>query len=73
MSIWRQRPAWKVCGRDSKPLRADFHSILREVRAENNRRFDQINQRIDRLFWAIITIGGGLLAIAVAALVRDLL
>ena len=33
-------------------LRADFHSILREVRAENNRRFDQINQRIDRLFWA---------------------
>ena len=54
-------------------LRADFHSILREVQAENNRRFDQINQRIDRLFWAIITIGGGLLAVAVAALVRDLL
>lgn len=32
-----------------------------------------LNRRIDRVFWAIIGIGGGLLAVAVAALVRTTL
>ena len=31
------------------------------------------NRRIDRLFWAVIGIGGGLLAVAATALIRDAL
>ena len=51
---------------DLENLRADFKSDLAASQADTNR-------RIDRLFWAVIGIGGGLLAAAVAALVRDAL
>ena len=47
-------------------LRADFKSDIGTAQADTTR-------RIDRLFWAIIGIGGGLLAVAAAALIRDTL
>ena len=46
--------------------RADFKSDIATAQGETTR-------RIDRLFWAVIGIGGGLLAVAAAALVRDAL
>ena len=51
---------------DVESLRADFKSDLAEAQTDTNR-------RIDRLFWAVIGIGGGLLAAAAAALIRDAL
>ena len=45
-------------------VRSDFKSDLASAQADTNR-------RIDRLFWAVIGIGGGLLAVAAAALIRD--
>lgn len=51
---------------DVENLRADFKADLAASQADTNR-------RIDRLFWAVIGIGGGLLAIATAALIRDAL
>ena len=46
--------------------RADFKSDIAAAQADTTR-------RIDRLFWAVIGIGGGLLAVAAAALIRDTL
>lgn len=51
---------------DVENLRADFKADLAAAQAETNR-------WIDRLFWAVIGIGGGLLAAATAALIRDAL
>ena len=51
---------------DVENLRADFKSDIAAAQADTNR-------RIDRLFWAAIGIGGGLLAAAAAALIRDAL
>ena len=48
---------------DIGAVRADFKADLVAVQTD-------INRRIDRLFWAVLGIGGGLLAAAVAALVR---
>ena len=45
-------------------VRADLKSDIAASQADTNR-------RIDRLFWAVIGIGGGLLAAAAAALIRD--
>ena len=47
-------------------VRGDFKSDIGVAQADTTR-------RIDRLFWAVIGIGGGLLAVAAAALVRDAL
>ena len=47
-------------------LKAEFKADLASAQAETTR-------RIDRLFWAVIGIGGGLLAVAAAALIRDTL
>ncbi len=47
-------------------VRTDFKSDISAAQVDTNR-------RIDRVFWAIIGIGGGLLAAAIAALVRDAL
>ncbi len=47
-------------------VRTEFKDDLARVQADTNR-------RIDRLFWAVIGIGGGLLAAAAAALLRDAL
>ncbi len=46
--------------------RAELKSDIAAAQADTNR-------RIDRLFWAVIGIGGGLLAAATAALIRDAL
>lgn len=51
---------------DVESLRADFKADLATAQTDTNR-------RIDRLFWAVIGIGGGLLAAAAAALIRDAL
>jgi hypothetical protein len=51
---------------DLSAVRTDFKADLAAAQADTNR-------RIDRLFWAVIGIGGGLLAAAAAALVRDAL
>ena len=48
---------------DVESLRADLHKALAAVQADTNR-------RIDRVFWAMLGIGSGLLAAAVAALLR---
>ena len=47
-------------------VRGDFKTDIGAAQADTTR-------RIDRLFWAVIGIGGGLLAVAAAALVRDAL
>ena len=44
-------------------VRTDFKSDLAAAQAETNR-------RIDRVFWAVIGIGGGLLAVVATALIR---
>ncbi len=51
---------------DLADMRAHFKSDLAAAQVDTNR-------RIDRLFWAVIGIGGGLLAAAAAALLRDAL
>ena len=51
---------------DVESLRGDFKAYLAANQVDTNR-------RIDRLFWAVIGIGGGLLAAAAAALIRDAL
>ncbi len=51
---------------DVENLRAELKSDISAAQADTNR-------RIDRLFWAVIGIGGGLLAVAAAALIRDAL
>ena len=51
---------------DVESLRGDFKADLATNQADTNR-------RIDRLFWAVIGIGGGILAAAAAALIRDAL
>ena len=51
---------------DVESLRGGFKADLAANQADTNR-------RIDRLFWAVIGIGGGILAAAAAALIRDAL
>ena len=63
-------PATKA---DFESLRADLHSTLAAFRDSTNNRIDQLNSRIDRIFWAVIGTGGGLLAVAVAALLWETL
>jgi hypothetical protein len=58
-------------------LRADFKADLATVKTEfkDDLASGQVdtNRRIDRLFRAVTGIGGGLLAAAAAALIRDAL
>ena len=73
---------------DVENLRGDLNSGLSSVRGELNSGLSSVRgdfktdigaaqaettRRIDRLFWAIVGIGGGLLAVAAAALIRDTL
>ena len=62
---------------DVESLRADFKADLAAVKTEfkDDLASGQVdtNRRIDRLFWAVMGIGGGLLAVAAAALIRDAL
>ena len=60
---------------DVENLRADFKAGLSAVRSDfkDDLASNQAdtNRRIDRLSWAVNGIGGGLLAAAAAALIRD--
>ena len=62
---------------DVESLRADFKADLAAARTEFKTDLAtgqaDTNRRIDRLFWAVIGIGGGLLAAAAVALIRDAL
>ena len=62
---------------DVESLRGDLNTGLSAVRTEFKADLGasqaETNRRIDRLFWAVIGIGGGLLAAAAAALIRDAL
>ena len=53
-------------GNGARLLAAMMHG-----QSETNRRIDDCNGRIDRVFWAVLGVGGGLLAAAVAALIRS--
>ena len=51
-------------GYEHLATKADLAQGLKELE-------QRVNGRIDRVFWAIIGIGGGLLAAAATALIRD--
>ena len=57
---------------DVETLRADMLAALSNTEGQVYSALADTNRRIDRLFWAIIGIGGGLLAVAVAAPVRSI-
>ena len=48
-------------------LRTEFRTDL----AETNRRIDENNRRMDRLFYAIIGVGAGVIGTLVAVLLRS--
>ncbi len=60
---------------DIAEVRAEFKTDIAEVRLDFKSDIAaaqrDTNRRIDRLFWAVIGIGGGLLAAAIAALIRN--
>ena len=55
---------------DLAEMEARLLAAMMNGQTENNRRIDDCNGRIDRVFWAVLGVGGGLLAAAVAALIR---
>ena len=56
---------------DLAAMEARLLTAMMNGQAETNRRIDGCNGRVDRLFWAAFGIGGALLAVAVAALIRS--
>ena len=48
-------------------LRTEFRTDM----AETNRRIDESNRRIDRLFYALIGVGAGVIGTLVAVLLRS--
>ena len=55
---------------DLAEMEARLLAAMMNGQSETNRRMDDCNGRIDRVFWAVLGVGGGLLAAAVAALAR---
>ena len=62
---------------EMRQMRAEHQEEIREMRAEHQAdmrqvtgRFDQVNGRIDRLFWAIIGVGGGVIAALIVLILR---
>ena len=49
---------------------SETNRAIMNGQSDNNRRIDNCNGRIDRVFWAVLGVGGGLLAAAVAAMIR---
>ena len=70
-----ERIARIEAGYEHLATKADIAEIRGEMATKSDLADAQAdtNRRIDRLFWAIIGIGGGILAVAVAALIRDAL
>jgi len=62
-------------GYEHSATKADIAEFRGEMATKSDLAANQAdtNRRIDRLFWAVIGIGGGLLAAAAAALIRDAL
>ncbi len=69
---------------DLAEMESRILTALLNGQSETNRRIDDTNQRIDRtseasnaridrVFWAVLGVGGALLAAVVAALLRDAL
>ncbi len=70
-----ERIARLEAGHEHLATKADIAEIRGEMATKSDLAAGQAdtNRRIDRLFWAMIGIGGGLLAAAAAALIRDAL
>ena len=62
-------------GYEHLATKSDIAEIRGEMATKSDLASNQAdtNRRIDWLFWALIGIGGGLLAAAAAALIRDAL
>ena len=62
-------------GYEHLATKSDIAEIRGEMATKSDLASNQAdtNRRIDRLFWALIGIGSGLLAAAAAALIRDAL
>ena len=58
---------------DVADVRAEVADTRADLKSDIAISQTDTNRRIDRLFWAVIGIGGGLLAAAAAALIRDAL
>ena len=58
---------------DVSDVRAELADTRADLKADIETAQADTTRRMDRLFWAIIGIGGGLLAVAAAALIRDTL
>ena len=58
---------------DIADVRAEVADTRADLKSDIATSQTDTNRRIDRLFWAVIGIGGGLLAAAAAALIRDAL
>ena len=66
-------PLWLAVGRlqsDTARL-IEGQSNLRSDLAETNRMVDETNRRIDRLFYAIVGVGAGVIGTLVAVLLRS--
>ena len=66
-------PLWLAVGRlqsDTARL-IEGQSNLRSDLAETNRSVDETNRRIDRLFYAIVGVGAGVIGTLVAVLLRS--
>ena len=70
-----ERIARLEAGYEHLATKADIAEIRGEMATKSDLAASQAdtNRRIDRLFWAVTGIGGGLLAAAGAALIRDAL
>ena len=70
-----ERIARLEAGYEHLATKADIAEIRGEMATKSDLASAQSDttRRIDRLFWAIMGIGGGLLAVAAAALIRDTL
>ena len=55
---------------DLAEMEARLLAAMMTGQSDYNRRIDDCNGRIDRVFWAVLGVGGGLLAAAAAALIR---